>query len=108
MRYARLSITALAGAALAVSFAGPATAQRQMEPPLDWEENIPWITPDEHNWIDAEPVVESLPPGITSLGRTPPNELPGESTDELQALIDEAHDESGEDRDPPRIRPLRD
>ncbi|WP_349371798.1 hypothetical protein [Salinarimonas sp.] len=103
MRCARLSITAVAGAALAVSLAGPATAQRQLEPPLDWEERIPWI-----DWSDAEPVVESLPPGITPLGRTPPNALPGESTDELQALIDEAHEESGDADEPQPIRPRRD
>lgn len=97
----RLSTSAFASAALAVGLAAQAPAQ-----PSDWDAGIPWI--------DAGNVLESLPPGITSLGRTPPNELPGESTAELQRLIDEAHDAQAENagdrrdaaRTPPRIRPL--
>jgi hypothetical protein len=101
MTRARLSRAVLAGAALALVAARGAPAQDAADP----QAAIPWITADEPDWIDAPSVVESLPPGITALGRTPPNRLPGESTDALQRLIDEARG-TGAAGDPPPIRPL--
>ncbi|MGJ3262718.1 MAG: hypothetical protein ACFE0R_05720 [Salinarimonas sp.] len=90
MRRHRISTAAVTSAALALGIA-QASAQQASAQPDDWERDIPWI--------DATSVLESLPPGITDLGRTPPNALPGESTDELQQLIDAAHDGDGKATD---------
>ncbi|WP_029032564.1 hypothetical protein [Salinarimonas rosea] len=94
MPFKLVSIAAAASLAFALGIT-PAPAQQP-----DWDRDIPWI--------DAGSVLESLPPEITDLGRTPPNDLPGESTDELQELIDEAHDDAdpGEAAPGNRRRPL--
>ncbi|GGK45246.1 hypothetical protein [Salinarimonas ramus] len=92
----RSTIVPCALAALLLTTGLAAAQDRGARDPADWEAKIPWITPDEPDWIDSDEVVDSFPPGITPLGRTPPNELPGESTDELQDLIDETRDEASE------------
>lgn len=105
----RLASAAVGCLVVAASAAG-ASAQ-DTRPDVEWDATLPWITlgEDVRRGEEGDPVLESLPPGMTQLGRTPPNELPGESTDELQALVDEAHgDESGRERggEPPPIRPI--
>ncbi len=44
--------------------------------------------------VENQEVLDSQPPGITELGRSPPNILQQESTPGLQQLIDRAHDGS--------------
>ncbi|MGP9820262.1 hypothetical protein ACTZWW_09625 [Salinarimonas sp. NSM] len=86
MRRHWIATAAVGGVALGFGMVQAALAPALSAQGRDWERDVPWI--------DAGSVLESLPPEVTDLGRTPPNDLPGESTDELQQLIDEAHDDA--------------
>lgn len=114
----RITTSAFAGMLLLAGLATPAPAQQ-----AGAGTTAP-AARGERPWIGVPSVERSQEPGITDLGRSPPNELHGESTDALQSLIEDAHEGEAEATgeavdedagvatgstrsDPPPIRPLR-